>query len=343
MSAGDNLGHVSDLLPRAVALARTKQPHPNPKVGALVVTPDGRVVGEGAHRGPGFPHAEIDALAEAGQDASGSTLVVTLEPCNHQGRTGPCVEAILDAGVAVVVVGAPDPNPDVTGGGIETLRAAGVQVEVHDPPILDSDPAYFHYHRSGLPAVTLKAALTVDGAVAALDGTSQWITNEAARRDAHRERARADAIIVGAGTVLADDPALTVRLDGYDGRQPVPVVVKGGRDLPPSAKVVERGALVYEPESGGRVALRPMLEDLARRGHLEVLVEGGPLLARAFWEQGLVDRGVFYLGAKIAGGAGRPVLDGPFATLGDARDVDIVAVDQLDGDVRLEFHVHRDR
>ena len=327
-------------LDRAVEIARTQRPHPNPRVGAVVVDPHGAVVGEGSHEGPGLPHAEVNALAAAGMAARGSTVYVTLEPCNHDGRTGPCVEALLEAGIAEVVIGALDPNPDVRGGGAAALRESGVDVRLVEEPDERADPGYFHAHRTGLPLVTLKAAMTLDGATAALDGTSQWITNQSSRRDAHRLRSRSDAVVVGAGTVIADDPALTVRLDGFTGPQPVPIVIKGTRPLPSDAQVLDR-AIVFEPAPDGRVDLEAMLRDLAKRGLFDVLVEGGSTLAGSIWQAGLVDRGVFYLAGKIAGGAGRPALDRAFETLSDAADVRIVDLALLDGDVRLEFDVHR--
>lgn len=303
----------------------------------------GRVAGEGSHEGPGLPHAEVVALDAAGRHARGATLYVTLEPCNHHGRTGPCVEPIIESGIATVVIGAEDPNPRVAGGGIAALQEAGVDVQVVSPAMEQSDPGYFHFHRTGRPLVTLKSAFTLDGATAALDGTSQWITSEASRLDAHRLRAASDAIVVGAGTVRVDDPALTVRLPGFHGPQPVPVVLAGRGELPSDRRVLKRDPIVATPGPTGWVDIGQLLSDLAGRGHLDVLVEGGATVARSFWADDLVDRGVFYLGAKIAGGAGRPVLDGPFATIGEAREVTIVAVDRLGGDVRLEFDVHGNR
>lgn len=309
----------------------------------MVVAPTGAVIGAGSHEGPGSDHAEVVALQQAGIAAQGASLYVTLEPCNHRGRTGPCVEAVIGAGIHRVIVGARDPNRTVTGGGVEALRAAGIEVELSDPSDESSDPGYFHYHRTGLPLVTLKAALTLDGAVAALDGTSQWITSEATRADAHRLRAQSDAVVVGAGTVRADDPRLTVRLPGFDGPQPVPVILKGRSALTDDRQLMGRDPIIADPGPDGRVDLDALMRDLAAAGHLDVLIEGGPTVARSFWEEGLVDRGIFYFGSKIAGGAGRTVFDGPFGTLDDARSVTIVAVDQLAGDVRLEFDVHRNR
>lgn len=326
----------------AHALAQLSFPHPNPRVGAVVVGDSG-VLGRGRHLGPGTAHAEVMALEAAGARARGARLFVTLEPCNHRGLTPPCVEAIVESGISEVIVATRDPNPDVAGGGVEALRAAGIDVHVLDPPDESSDPAYFHYHRTGRSRMTLKAALTLDGAVAALDGTSQWITGEASRADAHQLRAQSDAIIVGAGTVRVDDPLLTVRLSNFAGRQPTPVVVKGSRPIPEASRIFSRDPVVAEPRHDGRVDLEELARELASLGHLDVLIEGGPTLAQAFWEAGLVDRGVFYLAGKIAGGSGKSVFGGPFSTLEHAQAVTIVAIDQLDGDVRLEFDVHRNR
>ncbi|HEV8424045.1 MAG TPA: bifunctional diaminohydroxyphosphoribosylaminopyrimidine deaminase/5-amino-6-(5-phosphoribosylamino)uracil reductase RibD [Actinomycetes bacterium] len=213
---------------RAVALAEGGRgtTGPNPMVGAVLVR-DGRVVGEGFHLAAGQPHAETLALAAAGPLAAGATCYVTLEPCAHHGRTPPCVDALLAAGVARVVVAVSDPDPRVAGAGLARLGAAGVQVTVGAgaEAAADQNAAYLTHRRLGRPRITLKAAASLDGKVAAQDGTSQWITGPAARSDAHRLRAEADAVCVGAGTALADDPRLTVRLDGYAGRQPLRVLV----------------------------------------------------------------------------------------------------------------------
>jgi diaminohydroxyphosphoribosylaminopyrimidine deaminase / 5-amino-6-(5-phosphoribosylamino)uracil reductase len=215
---------------RAVALAEGGRgtTGPNPMVGAVLVA-DGRIVGEGFHRMPGGPHAEALALAAAGSLAAGATCYVTLEPCAHHGRTPPCVDALLAAGVARVVAAMPDPDPRVDGTGLARLRAAGVQVTVGAgaDAAAEQNAAYLTHRRLGRPRVTLKAAASLDGKVAAPDGSSQWITGPAARSDAHRLRAEADAVCVGAGTALADDPRLTVRLPGYHGRQPLRVLVDG--------------------------------------------------------------------------------------------------------------------
>jgi len=345
---------AGELMRRAMAIATATWPHPNPRVGAVVVDAEGAPVAEAAHEGPGRHHAEAAAFAAAGERARGGTLVVTLEPCDHQGRTPPCTEAIIAAGIATVVVGAVDPDPRVAGAGIRRLRAAGIDVEVGVPD-LDAesiDPAYFHHRRTGLPFVTVKMAGTLDGQAAAADGTSRWITSPAAREDVHRLRAEADAVMVGAGTLRDDDPALTVRLPGYRGPQPIPVVAAGRRPLPENATIFERNALIVTtgehdevppsvdrltvPGSEEGVDLKAMLAALGRRGVVSMLVEGGPRLAGSFVRQGLADRIVVYIGARIAGGVGRPVLAGAFPTLQTARPVEIVAARRIGDDVRID-------
>lgn len=341
------------LIAEAVDLIRGTQPHPNPRVGALVLDAAGAVVGRGAHRRRGEPHAEVLALAEAGNRARGGTVVVTLEPCAHTGTTPPCTEAIIDAGVTRVVVGTGDPDGRVSGNGIARLRGAGVSVSTDVAPDLveAADPGYFHHRRTGRPRITLKLAVTLDGQVAAADGTSQWITGTEARLDAHRLRADADAVIVGAGTLLADDPRLTVRIEGYEGRQPRPVVVAGERPLPPERVVWGRSPLVYAPapaEVGGevvvlgragRVDLAAMADDLGKREYVDVLVEGGATLAGELWRSRLVDRLVVYIAGVVGGGVGVPALGGVFGTIGDARPVRFERVERLGSDIRVDAEV----
>lgn len=322
---------------RAELLARRSNPHPNPRVGAVVITPGGEPIGEGHHVEPGQPHAETLALAQAGERAGGATLVVTLEPCTHQGRTPPCTQGILAAGVSKVVVGALDPDERVRGRGIEWLRAAGVDVELIEPPMTWVDPAYFHQHRTGRPLVTLKLAATLDGQTAAADGSSQWITGEEARDDVHRLRAEVDGIVIGAGTLRADDPRLDVRLDGYTGRQPRPVLIVGKQPLPKSAVIWDRDPLVIRPTRDGLVDLEGALKEIGAAGLLSVLVEGGPTLAAAFLAANLVDRGVLYLAGKLAGGVGRPLFDRVWPSLDSAREVSVVSVTPLGQDLRIEF------
>jgi riboflavin biosynthesis protein RibD len=343
---------AEELMRLALAETAGTRPHPNPRVGAVVVSPEGRIVAARAHEAAGLPHAEVLALADAGAAARGGTLVVTLEPCDHHGRTPPCTTAIVAAGIARVVVGAPDPDPRVRGRGVARLRAAGI--EVHDGVLADvveaNDPGYFHQRRHGRSRVTLKLAATLDGQAAAADGTSRWITGTAARRDAHLLRAAVDAVLVGAGTLRADDPRLDVRLEGYEGPQPRPVVVAGGGDLPAGRALYARHPLVYRAKEGevpagtelvvvaGNGVPDPatVLEDLASRGFLDVLLEGGPTLAAAWLHAGVVDRLVLYLGARLGLGTGLPVLEGRFPTIAAARPVRIDAVTRLGDDLRID-------
>lgn len=350
---------LATLMAEAIGLASLHRPHPNPRVGAIVLDPSGRIVARGAHEGPGLPHAERLALAAAGEAARGGVLVVTLEPCVHTGRTPPCTEAVIASGVRTVVVGALDPDDRVAGRGITALAAAGIEVRtgVASDEVEAMDPGYFHHRRTGRPRVVLKAALTLDGQVAAADGSSQWITGPEARADGHRLRAEVDAILVGAGTVIADNPRLTVRLAGLDAPQPRPVVIVGRRPLPAGAALWERNPLIVAPApisvpSGsvivadggdGRVHLGAALEGIGAEGVLDLLVEGGPTLAGALWEAGLVDHAVWYVAARIAGGVGRAVFDRSFPTLSASRPVDILSVVRLGSDLRVEWAPRRER
>jgi diaminohydroxyphosphoribosylaminopyrimidine deaminase/5-amino-6-(5-phosphoribosylamino)uracil reductase len=344
---------------RAFQLAAKHRTHPNPRVGAVVLDHEGEVIGEGAHAGPGQPHAEAAALTAAGPAARGGTVIVTLEPCTFFGRTPPCVDALIGAGVARVVVGAIDPDIRVAGQGIAALRRQGLEVEtgVLARDAEDLDPAYFHHRRTGRPRVTLKAALTLDGQLAASDRSSQWITAAAAREDAHRLRSSFDAVMVGSGTVIHDDPRLDVRLPDYSGPQPRPIVLVGAGDLPPGSKVLQRqplliagreldvtaGALRVSPGPDGRPMLDQALTAIAEEGYLDILVEGGARLAAALWQAGLVDRGVFYLGGRIAGGKGLGLFDGSWRTLEDSIEVDIVDTVKLGSDLRVDWVVARNR
>lgn len=339
---------------RALELASQFRPHPNPRVGAIVLDSAGHVVGEGAHAGPGTPHAEISALAEAGEAARGGTVVVTLEPCTHHGRTPPCTDALIGAGVRAVVFGAIDPDARVSGRGAGILQTAGIDVigGLFSAEVEAGDPGYFHHRRTGLPFVTLKVAVTLDGQTAAADGTSQWITGPEAREDVHRLRAAADALLIGAGTLLSDDPALDVRLEGYNGPQPRPVVIAGRRPLPSKARILERNPLVIATtktgwpdevvvSSGpdGLPDLSMALAAIGHRGLLDVVVEGGASLAGALWASGLVNRGVFYLAGRIAGGQGLGVFEKVWATLEDSRSVEITDIARLGSDLRVGWQV----
>ena len=284
----------------------------------------------GATAPPGGPHAEVQALAAAGGAARGATLYVTLEPCAHHGRTPPCSDAIIAAGVARVVVGIEDPDERVAGRGIAALRAAGIDVTVGvaGDEVAEQLAPYLKHRTTGQPWVVLKMAASLDGRTAAPDGTSRWITGEAARRDVHRLRAQSDAVLVGAGTVRADDPALTVRLDdGIEREQPLRVVLG---QAPAGAKV--RPALELSGELGD------VLAELGRRGVLQLLVEGGATVAHDFHAAGLVDRYVLYLAPVLFGGDdGRPIFAGPGAgTIGDVWKGRLVSIEQLGEDLRVE-------
>jgi diaminohydroxyphosphoribosylaminopyrimidine deaminase/5-amino-6-(5-phosphoribosylamino)uracil reductase len=259
---------------------------------------------------------------------------------------------VIEAGVASVVIGAIDPDPRVSGSGVSRLKESGIEVETGllEEEAEAVDPAYFHHRRTGLPLVTLKMAMTLDGSVAAADRSSQWITSEEARKDAHQLRAASDAILVGAGTVRTDDPLLTSRLDEVR-TQPVPVVVAGRRSIRAEARIWDRSPIVISTRPlavpSGEVVVVPGDDDqpepeataiaLAERGLLEVLLEGGPRLAGEWWGAGLVRRGVLYVGAKVGGGRGLPPLWGDFATMAESRPVNITEVRMVGPDIRIDF------
>ena len=354
--ADDNVTNerrVESWMERAVALTGATQPHPNPRVGAIVLSPEGSVLSENAHEGPGTTHAEAAALVQAGAAARGGTLIVTLEPCVHHGRTPPCVDAIIDAGIRRVVVGVLDPDERVAGAGVARLDAAGIEVEVGigAADVIAGDAGYFHHRTTGRPRVTLKLALTLDGQAGARDRTSQWITSEPARIDAHELRAASDAVMVGAGTLRDDDPALTVRLDGYTGRQPRPVIVAGGRAIPTDAALLRRRPIVFVEDGeavvpdGCEVVVVPApdgvdlaagIKHLGALGVVDLLVEGGPTLAASLIRGGLVDRIVVYLGGKLAVGTGLPAFSDVFRTIDDAIPVRIDEVRRIGPDVRID-------
>jgi diaminohydroxyphosphoribosylaminopyrimidine deaminase/5-amino-6-(5-phosphoribosylamino)uracil reductase len=293
----------------------------------VIVTTDGRTF-EGATEPPGGRHAEIVALDAAGAAAAGATVFVTLEPCSHHGRTGPCADALIEAKVGRVVVALQDPDTQVAGAGITRLRAAGVAVDVGTgAAAAEAQLAPYLKHRAtGRPWVLLKLAATLDGRTAAPDGSSRWITGEAARADAHRLRAESDAVIVGAGTVRADDPSLTVR--DAEGRDPLRVVLG---EAPPEANVQPCVQL-----SG---PLPEVLDELGRRGVVQAMVEGGAAVAGQFHRERLVDHYVVYLAPALFGGDdARPLLAGAgAATIEDLWRGRITSVERLGDDVKIEM------
>jgi diaminohydroxyphosphoribosylaminopyrimidine deaminase/5-amino-6-(5-phosphoribosylamino)uracil reductase len=329
--------------------------HPNPRVGCVIVK-DGRVVGEGWHERAGTPHAEIHALKAAGETARGATVYVTLEPCSHHGRTPPCAEALIQAGVARVVAAMTDPNPLVAGGGISMLTLAGIEAEVGlmEAAARALNPGFVSRMTRQRPWVRLKTASTLDGKTALANGQSQWITGEAARADVQKLRARACAILTGSGTVLADNPRMNVR-DFDIGRQPLRVVVDSGLRTPANAAILpalvachraepavraaleQAGAEVIElPDPGDRVDLAALLTLLAQRGVNEVHVEAGAALNGALLAAGLVDEWVAYVAPMAVGDAARGLFtQPPLATLADAARFKLADVRQIGGDLRL--------
>jgi len=338
---------------------------PNPWVGC-VLEREGQVVGAGFHRAAGEPHAEVVALSEAGEQAWGATAWVTLEPCSHHGRTPPCAEALLAAGIARVVVALADPDPQVSGRGIERLQAAGVRVEIGPgaDAAQESLRSYLHHRSTGRPLCVLKAAVSLDGRTAAADGSSQWITGPEARVDTHRLRAESQAVVIGAGTALADRPMLNVRHLEDPPRQPTRVLLDATGRVPATGPLFDpalaptlvvttpsaapgavnawlgAGAEVAEvPGSpvGAGVDLSAALEVLGDRGVLQAMVEGGPTLHGALIRAGLADRMALYVGGRLLGARGLPLLAGPGpATIAEAPEWRIVDSHVLGHDVRLD-------
>ncbi|GAA3630512.1 bifunctional diaminohydroxyphosphoribosylaminopyrimidine deaminase/5-amino-6-(5-phosphoribosylamino)uracil reductase RibD [Kineosporia mesophila] len=328
---------------------------PNPVVGCVLLGPDGTVVGEGWHEHAGGPHAEVMALRAAGERARGTTAVVTLEPCNHTGRTGPCSEALIAAGVTRVVVAVPDPSDEACGGAVR-LREAGVDVETGvltqeaeqglEPG--EGNEVWLTAVRRQRPFVTWKFAATLDGRVAAQDGTSQWITSVEARGDVHRLRAQVDTMLVGVGTVLADDPLLTVRdADGKPlARQPLRVVADTRNRTPQNAKIRgddaptwiatgEEVGVVTGSKGSSALDLPSLMHQLYVRDRRHVLLEGGPRLAGAMVEAGLVDRVIAYLAPALLGAGPNALIDAGITTIADVWRLDLVDVRQVGGDVRV--------
>lgn len=361
------------LMVRALSLAERGRygASPNPMVGAVVLDAEGQVAGEGAHLRCGGPHAEVAALAAAGERALGGTLVVTLEPCVHHGRTPPCVDAILAAAIRRVVIGCRDPNPAVCGRGVDALRRAGVEVieGVETAACQALNRRFFHYMETGLPYVTLKMAVTLDGKLAARGGRSRWITSESSRREGYALREEHDALLVGVGTVLADDPRLLRHL----GLNPDPhlrrVVLDSELRTPPECTLLRHwpadvvlfcteraapaqrralegsGARVVEVGSDdrGRCDLRQVMKWLAGRGVSSVLVEGGGETHWSFLKEGLAQRVHAFLAPMVMGGREAvPAVGGVgFASPQEAVRLEFVEVRRLDGDIVLVGEVVR--
>lgn len=327
---------------------------PNPRVGCVLVASDGAVIGTGFHRQAGGPHAEIHALNEAGSMARGATAYVTLEPCSHHGKTPPCCEALIVAGVARVIYGMEDPNPKVAGRGLERLRRANIDV---CGPLLQAQAmalnvGFIKRMRKGLPFVRIKLAMSLDGRTAMANGESKWITGSAARLDVQKLRARSCAIVTGLGTVNTDDPAMTVRLSDND-RQPMRVIIdskdqsskqaaifhQAGRTIVACVHSLSMNAIDKEywclPEKNGRVSLHHLLLKLADEECNEVLVEAGPTLAGAFVSAGLVDEIIVYMAPKLMGSTAKPLFDLPINTMQKAVSLDIHDVTRIGDDWRI--------
>lgn len=345
--------------------------NPNPRVGCVLVAPDGSVIGLGFTQRAGGAHAEIVALRDAiknGRDTQGATAYVTLEPCSHHGRTGPCCDALIQAGISKVVASLTDPNPLVAGHGFERLRTAGVDVEV-GPGAGESrelNIGFFSRMVRGTPWVRLKTAASLDGTTALSNGASQWITSPAARADGHAWRARACAVLTGIGTVLEDDPRLDVR-EVVTPRQPHVVIVDSHLQTPPGASILiaDRACFIYAavqnaekeaalkdrgatviclPNAQGKVDLRAMLEDLGKRGINELHVEAGHKLNGSLVREGLVDELLLYLAPRLLG-TGRGIADfGPLVSLSEGLALEFKSVDSVGADLRVVARVQgRDR
>ncbi|MCQ4325843.1 bifunctional diaminohydroxyphosphoribosylaminopyrimidine deaminase/5-amino-6-(5-phosphoribosylamino)uracil reductase RibD [Stutzerimonas stutzeri] len=342
---------------RALQLARKGlySTHPNPRVGCVIVA-DGERVGEGWHVRAGEPHAEVHALRQAGERARGATAYVTLEPCSHHGRTPPCAEALVKAGVARVVAAMQDPNPQVAGRGLALLRSAGIEVAsgVLEVEARELNAGFIKRMESGLPFVRAKLAMSLDGRTAMASGESQWITGPAARAEVQRLRARSSAVLTGADTVLMDAARLTVRgaelgLDAQSTalalqRPPLRVLVDGRLRVPLDAPFFQAGAALVATAADGReeayrgaghellalgrerVDLAALLRELAARGANEVLVEAGPRLVGAFASLGLIDEYRIFVAAKFLGSSARPLLELPLERMNEARELKIVDI-----------------
>ena len=349
---------------RALELA-AKADHrtsPNPMVGAVVLDKDGHVAGQGYHKAKGRPHAEQEALDQAGDRAKGGTLYVNLEPCTHEHREPCCADAIIESGIYRVVVSMPDPDERMRGGGIKALQDAGLRTTVglHEKRAERLNEFYVKHRLTGRPFVTAKFAMSLDGKIATRTGESRWISSEESRRHGHHLRHQHDAILVGINTVMADDPELTARLEGHDPRQPLRVVLDSNLRIRQSAKVVGANTLIATTRPGrvglaeaiklpaapdGRVSLPDLLDELGKRDILSVLVEGGAAVHAAMFAAGLVDKLHAYVAPRLIGGktAPGPMSGEGITSLGDAIELTDLDVTRLGPDVMITAYVHRDR
>jgi len=368
MAAGKNRPTDERFMRRALALARKGEGSvsPNPLVGAVIVR-DGRIIAEGFHRCCGENHAEIDAIRNATETITGATFYITLEPCSHYGRTPPCIEALIAHRPGRVVVGAVDPNPLVSGSGIEALKQSGIETEVGvlEEACRESNRVFFKYIRTGIPYVTLKFAQTLDGRVAASSGHSHWISSPPSLRFAHQLRAVHDAILVGAGTVLADNPELTCRL--VRGRDPLRIVVDSRLRLSPDATVFSDGkktlaaatrrapaerrrllekkgieVLEIGEDPAGRVDLRALLTLLGKREISSLLVEGGATVATSFLKENLADRLIVILAPKIIGEGINAVGDLGIRRMDNALSFSFKRITRRGADLILDARKHID-
>lgn len=318
---------------------------PNPCVGAVVVK-NNRIIGRGYHRHAGGPHAEIYALRQAGRKAKGATLYVSLEPCCHYGRTPPCVDAIVSAGIKRVVAAMKDPNPLNDGKGIAVLKRRGIKTDVG---ILEKragqlNEAFIKYITKKMPFVTVKVAQSLDGKIASRTGDSKWISGPKARKFVHRLRSRVDAIIVGSRTILKDDPLLTARIKGRNIKQPLRIILCGSSKIPTSARLLSsKGgeAILAKARKAGRVDIRSLLKDLAKRGVTNVLIEGGGEVIASAFEAKVVDRVCFFISPKIIGGrqAVTSVEGIGVDKVSKAIEIKDAAVRKLGGDFMIEGYV----
>lgn len=337
---------------------------PNPRVGCVIVK-DGKIIGEGWHERAGGPHAEVHALRQAGEAARGADVYVTLEPCSHHGRTPPCAQALVDAGVCRVVAAMTDPNPRVAGGGLQLLESQGIETRsgLLEQAAQQLNPGFISRMTRGRPWVTVKVAASLDGRTALANGVSQWITGPAARSDVQRWRARSCAILTGIGTVLADDPQMTVR-ELEIGRQPLRVVVDSHLRIPLNSKILHGGNTVIAclagqeekaaslralgvtvlelPALAGQVCLVRLMQALAAREINEVLVEAGTQLNGALLQAGLVDEMVLYYAPTLLGNDARGMFGMPMLTdMAQRVDLDVLALDRIGRDIRVRARPRR--